>query len=191
LTNLNPSVFSVFDLFLFLEVLVSYCCRLLRISTTEVQNRLESVTRATTSNLVTVPETEEQNTPLTGEASVESNIKKASGSLLAGSPIIRDINNKNYQLDMKPLHHITSGCSRHGFKTVLYFCSTDPFSKSMIRCNWCMDWYHDLCVGITKSETVVFSVCPACSMVTSKFRALSGLFSLPYITLALLLAFAV
>jgi regulator of replication initiation timing len=30
-----------------------------RISTTEVQNRLESVTRATTSNLVTVPETEE------------------------------------------------------------------------------------------------------------------------------------
>jgi hypothetical protein len=47
--------------------------------------------------------TEEQNTPLTGEASVESNIKKASGSLLAGSSIIRDINNKNYQLDMKPL----------------------------------------------------------------------------------------
>ena len=74
-----------------------------RISTTEVQNRLESVTRATTSNLVTVSETEEQNTPMTGEASVESNIKKASGSLLAGSSIIRDINNKNYQLDMKPL----------------------------------------------------------------------------------------
>jgi hypothetical protein len=48
---------------------------------------------------VTVPETEEQNTPLTGEASVESNIKKVSGSLLAGSSIIRDINNKNYQLD--------------------------------------------------------------------------------------------
>ena len=53
--------------------------------------------------MVTVPETEEQNTPLTGEATVESNIKKASGSLLAGSSIIRDINNKNYQLDMKPL----------------------------------------------------------------------------------------
>jgi hypothetical protein len=34
---------------------------------------------------VTVPETDEQNTPLTAEASVESNIKKAFGSLLAGS----------------------------------------------------------------------------------------------------------
>jgi hypothetical protein len=26
----------------------------------------------------------------------------------------------------------TSGCSRHGFKTVLYFCSTDPFSESAV-----------------------------------------------------------
>jgi hypothetical protein len=40
---------------------------------------------------------------------------------------------------MKPLffsfwycHQITSGCSRHGFKTILYFCSTDPFSKSAV-----------------------------------------------------------
>jgi regulator of replication initiation timing len=42
-----------------------------RISTTEEQNRLESVTRAITSNLVTVPETGEQNIPLTvtGETS--------------------------------------------------------------------------------------------------------------------------
>jgi hypothetical protein len=29
-------------------------------------------------------------------------------------------------------HQITNGCSRHGFKTVLYFCSTDPFSKSAV-----------------------------------------------------------
>jgi hypothetical protein len=32
-------------------------------------------------------------------------------------------------------------------------------NSDMIRCNWCMDWYHDLCVGITKSETPsVFSI---------------------------------
>ena len=51
-----------------------------RISAAEEHNRLEFVTRATISNLVTVPETEEHNTPLTGEASVESNIKKPSVS---------------------------------------------------------------------------------------------------------------
>jgi hypothetical protein len=35
-------------------------------------------------------------------------------------------------------------------------------NSDMIRCNWCMDWYHDLCVGIAKSETVLFLVCPEC-----------------------------
>ena len=40
-----------------------------------------------------------------------------------------------------------------------YVCEGRITNSDMIRCNWCMDWYHDLCVGITKSETVVFWIC--------------------------------
>ena len=44
-----------------------------------------------------------------------------------------------------------------------------------------MDWYHGLCVGITKSETVVFWVCPECRQLPKTVKRLEQQL-MPYVS---------
>ena len=47
-------------------------------------------------------------------------------------------------------------------------CNIKPKSKksfSMIRCSFCMSWYHELCVGVKKDEPVGIWLCLSCRQV--------------------------
>ena len=42
--------------------------------------------------------------------------------------------------------------------------------SQMIKCNWCMTWYHDICVGIDDKDTVYFWICTECRQLPKMVR---------------------
>lgn len=46
--------------------------------------------------------------------------------------------------------------------TINCTCEGRITGSGMIQCNWCMEWYHDICVGLTEKDTVQFWICTEC-----------------------------
>jgi len=41
-------------------------------------------------------------------------------------------------------------------------CKATSNDQSVIKCDWCQEWYHDSCMGINRNDQIGFWVCVSC-----------------------------
>jgi hypothetical protein len=46
--------------------------------------------------------------------------------------------------------------------TIECICKATSNDHSMIKCDWCQEWYHDSCMGINRNDQIGFWVCVLC-----------------------------